>query len=390
MKNLIFSANDELESLGENLIEKYAKKYEKYKENTSEKQLLEDKFERSKKIQEIGIILHELHIFNFHKIDNEKRKILGIPASGSDFSKLEFSELDYSNLLEKDPNFQNLIKDKTALFYAARNIFNDCKESYKSPIKILQNIRDWIEKYPQDTEEPKILHTALELIIPFIRIEFLGFDPIKCTIPSFEYYGKINYNEINAWAWIEEYHKFWKNWPEKAAAEEEGKIIGKIISDRLKNIVKYLWNPLSTQNTENLSNSIHFFNKYIYNNAGKLGLDFVKQIIEEIIRVLNNYIRILKIPKAKSSYSERVMWKILLLLKNSLKLSQIVPKRGLYKICFERILNEIILENLDLIVSNAELYIKNLAEIIENYKKTQDSEIEQYLLKFNKLSLKSQ
>ncbi len=295
VREAVFTANDELECVGERPLEKYKGKYEKYKEGKTDQQLLDDRFRRATALQ---TRCNTIDCGN--GVVERRRKLEGTATElASDDEEL-------------DEERANLAKDRTALYCAAKGIMKDCKEEYRSPETILGHLQDWCQKYGQDLKDTKILHTAIDLVLPFIRLDCLGFDPLGCTDPKFPYYRKESFQELELWQAIEQCRRLWTVLGSTSVVlAEEGGIVGKVLGDRLKWIIRYLWDPVSIHQTEAVAKAMNEYNKYVYGAAEKQGLDQVKQVIEEVFRALRTRLSLIRVPDRKCTYAERAMWQLL-------------------------------------------------------------------------------
>jgi len=220
----------------------------------------------------------------------------------------DYSELELMTDTEGEDT-KELMKDKTELYNAAIEIMADCKEEYKSPNLIIDRIEEWRTKYPQDVlDSSKIMCSTLDFILPFFRLDVLGFDPLGLTEETFKYYGKTDFEELECWQILKRCRNLCTTEYKNLYAE---KTIAEIIANRLKSTIRYLWNPLSRTATERLAQVIKNYSKYVYTQLERQGLEYIKEINNEMSEILNTNIKLLRMTEKRSEYAERRMWRLL-------------------------------------------------------------------------------
>ena len=146
-------------------------------------------------------------------------------------------------------------------------------------------------------------------MMPVLRVDFLGFDPLGFTTNDFKYHKKIEFENLDSWKILERCRALCRK--DEGININAEKAIIQIIENRLKDIIKYLWNPLSRTATENIAKVIKNYNKYVYSKLEKQGLTQVRSILDTILKKLNTYFQILRVPNGPSEYTDRVMWRLL-------------------------------------------------------------------------------
>eukprot|EP00826_Nyctotherus_ovalis_P025931 TRINITY_DN2014_c0_g5_i3.p1 TRINITY_DN2014_c0_g5~~TRINITY_DN2014_c0_g5_i3.p1 ORF type:complete len:277 (-),score=38.12 TRINITY_DN2014_c0_g5_i3:275-1105(-) len=263
-----------------------------YKEQNSVQKLLDDKFERDAILKNKCNPVFDVYVGN---------------KLGQKYT--DCSELGFMTDSEND-EIKNIQIKRTKQYAKAMNIMTDCKEEYKSPALIIGRVEEWRNKYPQDVlDTNKIMCTVLNSILPFFRLDFLGFDPLGLTEDSFKYNGMVEFDSLEIWEMLKHCHSLCtENDPRNLYGEET---IVEIMENRIKCIVRYLWDPFSRNASERIAKVVKNFNNYVCKQLEQNKLEHVKSILKEVLRALNVSVKTLKLTEKRSEYAERTMWRLL-------------------------------------------------------------------------------
>ncbi|XP_048791286.1 intron Large complex component GCFC2 isoform X1 [Lagopus muta] len=253
-------------------------------------------------------------------------------------------ELTVTELAEFQKSRDNILEE-------SRKIFEDVHEDFCDIRKILLKFQEWKEKFPDSYSDAYISFCLPKLLNPLIRVQLINWSPLEQNSTDLE--------EMPWFRAVKEFSDAKKSSESKRDPDEEvlPRVIEKTILPKITAFVKSVWDPLSTSQTENLTQLCHnVFEQQVLcrSERSQARQDLINGVVLSMKKSVEEDVFIPVYPTSAvedksspcSQFQERRFWSAVKLLSNVLLWDGIVEEDVLRDLGLSKLLNRYLLLNL--------------------------------------------